>query len=176
MTNKQEKILTTALELFATHGFNAVSTNRISKEAKVSEGLIFRHFSNKKGLLDAILNQAFERATHLYADIIVEEDPQKVIHRAITLPFGVKESEYHFWRLQFKLKWELNLSGKDKVQPLIEKLAWAFNELHYLEPYKEAQVLEHIIESISAGVLQDGIETQIALKNFLLAKYKVYNF
>ena len=54
MTNKKEKILLTALELFANEGFKSVTTSKIAKEAGVSEGLIFRHFENKKGLLNAL--------------------------------------------------------------------------------------------------------------------------
>ncbi|PRX57175.1 TetR/AcrR family transcriptional regulator [Flagellimonas meridianipacifica] len=173
MTDKQEKILNAALELFAIHGYNAVSTSKIAKEANVSEGLIFRHFGNKKGLLDAILNQAYERATLLYSHIVSEEDPKKTIRETITLPFRLKESEYHFWKLQFKLKWELEISGADKVRPLLEKMAWAFEELNYKEPCKEAQTLHHIGESILGGILRDGIETQIPLKDFLLKKYDV---
>ncbi|WP_435624294.1 TetR/AcrR family transcriptional regulator [Flagellimonas sp.] len=173
MTDKQENILKTALELFATHGFHAISTNKIAKEANVSEGLIFRHFGSKKGLLEAILNQAYERAAILYSHIISEENPKKAIRETITLPFRLEESEYHFWKLQFKLKWELEISGKDKVQPLLDKMAWAFGKLNYKDPYKEALVLQHIAESTLAGILRDGMETQISLREFLLDKYKV---
>lgn len=173
MTDKKENILQAALELFATNGYNAVSTSKIAKEAKVSEGLIFRHFQNKKSLVDAILHQAYERAAQLYSHIILEEDPKKAVHKAIVLPFQVNESEYHFWKLLFKLKWELEISGQEKMQPLTEKLAWAFGELNYPEPFKEAQVLQHIIESISGGIIKDGLETQVPLRDFLLEKYKV---
>ncbi|MEO0902330.1 MAG: helix-turn-helix domain-containing protein [Bacteroidota bacterium] len=173
MTDKQESILNVALELFAVHGYTAVSTSKIAKEAKVSEGLIFRHFGNKKGLLDAILNQAYERVTVLYSHIISEEDPKKAILNTIILPFEIQESEYHYWKLQFKLKWELEISSKEKVQPLIEKMAWAFEKLEYEDPYKEAQILQHIGENILAGILREGLETQIPLKDFLLKKYNV---
>ncbi|MEM9362970.1 MAG: helix-turn-helix domain-containing protein [Bacteroidota bacterium] len=173
MTDKQESILNVALELFAIHGYTAVSTSKIAKEAGVSEGLIFRHFGNKKGLLDAILNQAYERVTALYSHIIYEENPKTVIRNSITLPFKLEESEYHFWKLQFKLKWELEISSKEKVQPLIEKMAWAFGELKYEDPYNEAQILQHVGESILAGILREGLETQIPLKDFLLKKYNV---
>ena len=44
MTNKQQKILSSALKLFAKQGFDATSTRSIAQDAGVSEGLIFRHF------------------------------------------------------------------------------------------------------------------------------------
>ena len=173
MTDRQEKILNSALELFATSGYNAVSTSKIAKEAEVSEGLIFRHFKNKQGLLDAVLNQADEKATLLYEHIVTEKEPDQVLSKTITLPFRVDESEYHFWKLQFKLKWELEISGQERRQGLDERLRWAFQELGYKEPEREAQLLQHIMESISGGILKDGYESQEPLKAFLLNKYKV---
>ena len=120
--NKKEKILSSALELFANYGYNGVSTNKIAKEAGVSEGLIFRHFKNKEGLLNDILQLAFEKAANIYEHIIVEEDPKQVLRKTIIMPFQVEKSEYDFWKLQFKLKWELEISGQEKMQPLLDKL------------------------------------------------------
>jgi len=173
MTDKKEQILNAALALFAAEGYKAVSTNKIAKKAKVSEGLIFRHFENKQGLLDAILGQAVDRTKVLFAPIIAESDPKKVIERGIRLPFTIDESEYPFWKLQFKLKWEIEYSGAEKMRPFIEKLAWAFTELGLKEPQKEAEILNHIIESISGGILKDGLESQKPLMGFLLKKYSL---
>jgi len=47
MTEKQERILETALSLFAKDGFSATSTSKVARDAGVSEGLMFRHFENK---------------------------------------------------------------------------------------------------------------------------------
>ena len=72
MTDKKEQILIAALELFAEEGYNAISTSKIAKRAKVSEGLIFRHFDNKKGLLDALILEATEKANTLFAPILLQ--------------------------------------------------------------------------------------------------------
>lgn len=47
------RILEAALALFAAEGVS-VPTSRIAKEAGVSEGLIFHHYGNKRGLLAAV--------------------------------------------------------------------------------------------------------------------------
>ncbi|MEM1258414.1 MAG: helix-turn-helix domain-containing protein [Bacteroidota bacterium] len=173
MTEKQNNILTTALELFANEGYTAVSTNKIAKHAGVSEGLIFRHYKNKQGLLDAIMEQAFEKVTLLYAHILMEQDPMEILRKAIVLPFEVDESEYHFWKLQFKLKWELEISGREKMQPFIDRLEWAFQELGYQEAKNEAELLNHALEGIAGGIIKQGFETQEPLKTFLLRKYNI---
>lgn len=173
MTDKKEKILHAALELFANDGYNAVSTSRIAKQAGVSEGLIFRHFGNKKGLLQAIMEDVEARIGQLLAPVIFEEEPKKVIRKIIELPFSIDPSEYDYWRLQFKLKWEQEYNNPNKMKPLIDKLAWAFAELGYEEPEKEAVLLNQVIDSISTEILRDGKALQEAFKAFLLKKYEV---
>ena len=42
MTEKQEQILKTALQLFAEKGYDGTSTAKVAKAAGVSEGLIFQ--------------------------------------------------------------------------------------------------------------------------------------
>ena len=59
MTDKQQQILHCALELFSTEGYKGTSTSKIANKAGVSEGLIFRHFKNKDGLLQAIIDNGF---------------------------------------------------------------------------------------------------------------------
>ena len=173
MTDKKEKILTAALFLFANDGYNGVSTSKIAKEAEVSEGLIFKHFENKKGLLDAIMIQAKERLSKLMAPVISETNPKQVLQLAIALPFSVPHEEHSFWKLQFKLKWEQEYSTREKIQPLIDKLIWAFSKLDYKEAKKEAELLHHIIDSISLGILQEGPDSQSFLKDFLIKKYNL---
>lgn len=173
MTDRKDRILSVALELFAKDGFSSVSTSKIAKRAKVSEGLIFRHFESKKGLLDAIVEQARERTITLFAPIILQADPSKAIQMAISLPFEITEEEYPFWRLQFKLKWELDQESDNKMEPLTNKLGWAFAQLKYKSPKKEAEVLVHIIEGISTAILREGREAQKPLKQFLIKKYKL---
>jgi len=59
------------------------------------------------------------------------------------------------------------------MKPLFEKLTWAFETLNYQEPKKEAEVLIHIVESVSGGILKEGLQSQLNLKNFLSPKYKI---
>ena len=173
MTDKKENILSAALELFAGDGYNATSTSRIAKKAGVSEGLIFRHFGSKKGLLQAIMEDVEARIGQLLAPVIFEDDPKKAIRKLILLPFSIDPSEYDYWKLQFKLKWEEEYNNPNKMKPLIDKLAWAFKELGYKDPEQEAALLNQIIDAISTEILRDGVKTQEAFKAFLLEKYGV---
>jgi len=171
MTDKKQKILEVALELFANEGFASTATSKISKKARVSEGLIFRHFENKNGLLASIMNNVEQRIGLLFIPIIECSDPKQVIDMAISLPFTIKKTEYNFWRLQFKLKWESAYNNPEKMQPLLDKLAWAFNQLGYELPKLEAQFLVQNMEAVSTEILKGNLKRKNKYKSFLLSKY-----
>ncbi len=173
MTERQQRILDVALELFANNGYDATSTYMIAKKANVSESLIFRHFKNKQGLLDAILTQADHRIKELVLPIIQSEDPQEVIKMAINLPYTVDEADYYFWRLQFILKWEKAYNNPNKMNFFIEKLKWAFQELEFKNPAYEARLLNQIVDGLAIDILQNGLNNAMDLKPFLLAKYNL---
>ena len=160
MTEKQENILNAALDLFAKEGFKATSTSKVAKLAGVSEGLIFRHFGNKEGLLEAILQKGEEKVRELFADIVLETDPKAVIRKTFEIGQRMNENEAdaHFWKLQYKIKWELELYGEHKVEPLERALTAAFEKLGYEEPLMEARTLMFTF---------DGMTTRMYLqKNF----------
>ena len=171
LTDKKESILNAALELFATEGYSSVSTSRIAKAAGVSEGLIFRHFGNKKGLLDAIVEDAEKRLNEAFAQVMFESNPREVIRKTLMLPYQIGKEKHNFWKLQFKLKWEAGYNKPEKMKPVTDKLTWAFSELKYDNPAHEAQLLNQIIEAISIGILRDGHSDQESYLSFLLGKY-----
>ena len=173
MTEKQEKILKAALELFALEGFKATSTSKIAKRAGVSEGLIFRHFENKEGLLEAIIKEGEERAKILFADIVLETDPREVIRKTLDFGSKLKEDEADFWKLQYKIKWEMEIYGEYKMEPLQRALADAFSKLGYENAYMEAlSLLIHIDGLATRFYLQKSFDLD-AMVEFMKSKYNV---
>ncbi|MEM9820084.1 MAG: helix-turn-helix domain-containing protein [Bacteroidota bacterium] len=171
MTEKQEKILKSALKLFAEQGYNATSTSKIAKDAKVSEALIFRHFQSKEGLLEAVLAEGEKRLQLLYADILIEPNPKTLLRKTLEMPFDRSQSSYDFWRLQFKLKWELEYSSKEKLQPIEDALQQAFRKLNYPEPEMEAEYMVHFLEGLSTALIRNTLSDATRMKHFLLKKY-----
>ncbi|WP_299246608.1 TetR/AcrR family transcriptional regulator [uncultured Aquimarina sp.] len=173
MTEKQEKIINSALTLFAKEGYTATSTSKVAKHAGVSEGLIFRHFKNKEGLLQAILQQGEARIKELFIPILTSEDPKEVIRLTLEMPFSVTESEFEFWKLQFKLKWELEYNNPEKMQPLQQALMIAFQKLGYEIPELEAEFIIIFLEGISTAIIKDNMSDKLKFKDFLIQKYKL---
>ncbi len=173
MTEKQEKILTAALELFAQEGFKSTSTSKVAKKAGVSEGLIFRHFENKDGLLEAIIREGEERAKALFADIVLETDPKEVIRKTLELgkKTGFNRESDNFWKLQYKIKWELEQYGEHKMEPLQRALTDAFSKLGYDQPELEAQLLLINLDGLATRFyLQTNFDIE-PLISFIKSKY-----
>ena len=173
MTTKQENILEAALQLFATEGFHATSTSKVAKAAGVSEGLIFRHFGNKDGLLQAVISQGEASFTTLFAGVVMETDPKTMIRKALSIPFEVPESEYTFWKLQFSLKWELGYNATAKMEPLTVALTHAFTKLGYAKPALEAELLLHLLEGVGSAILKGALTDRAAIKQLMLERYEV---
>lgn len=173
MTDKKSKILDAALELFANEGYNATSTSKIAAKAKVSEGLIFKHFGNKQGLLDAIVKDGEKRVLSVFGPVLFDTNPKSVIRSFIEIPFEIPESEYDFWKLQHKIKWENAYDAREKMKPILDKLTWAFEQLNYKQPDKEAFLLNQIIESFGVSKLRDGMDLDKSDIDFLIQKYKL---
>lgn len=171
MSDKKQKILSSALELFAREGYNATSTSKIAKASGVSEGLIFRHFESKKGLLDAIYAEMQGHLQKVLAPLLFENDPKEVIRKYIQLPGSIPQKDYTFWKLQYILKWQPEYHNPDKLKPVIEKLKWAFQELGYTEPEMETQHLLMIIDQVGKAYLLNEIADKKAHERFLLNKY-----
>jgi AcrR family transcriptional regulator len=54
-THKQQKIVETAIKIFAEKGYANTSTSEIAKAAGVAEGTIFRHYGTKDNLLLSVI-------------------------------------------------------------------------------------------------------------------------
>ena len=173
MTDKKEKILNAALELFAKEGFSATSTSKIAKRAGVSEGLIFRHFENKEGLLQAILKEGEERAKEVFSEVVFESEPKKIIEKAIKMGGKmIKNSEdADFWKLQYKIKWEIEKYDEVKMEPLELTLTNAFEKLGYHNPRLEARLLLVNMDGLATRFfLQEGFNLKEMIE-FLHQKY-----
>ncbi len=173
MTEKKEKILDSALRLFASEGYQGTSTARLARDADVSEGLIFRHFGSKEGLLNAIIEMGTNRAMQYFAPCIIETDPKKVIKNTLELPFKVSNEDREFWKLQMAIKVQARNYPDKTMEPLIQSLTNAFMELKYKDPKGEAKLLLLLMEGISMSIIKGNLLNEDKFRKFLLKKYEV---
>ena len=60
LTEKQKKVLQASLELFASQGFEATTSQQLAKRAGVSVGSVYHTFPTKQAILVAVLAPIFE--------------------------------------------------------------------------------------------------------------------
>lgn len=173
MTEKQENILKAALTLFAEQGYAATSTSKVAKAAGVSEGLIFRHFGNKEGLLNAIMEQAKESAFKAYAPLLAKSDPKEMLRGLLSLVFTMEEKEQPLWRLVYALKWQTETYDHSVSAPIRTVLIDAFVKLGYENPNAEAELVLVLLDGIALAVLLRKPKNLEAVKTSLLAKYNL---
>jgi len=173
MTEKKEKILSHALQLFAENGFNATSTSKIAKLAGVSEGLIFRHFSNKEGLLLAIMELGNEKAADLFSVIHASDDPKSQLKAVLSIPFEIEPTEYAFWKLMYSLKWQAKEYDASMSSELKKVITNIFKKLNYKNSEEEAELLLMLFDGIASSILLKKVENSEKLKNMILKKYQL---
>jgi AcrR family transcriptional regulator len=176
MTQKKDQILHTALKLFANEGYQNTSTSKIACTAGVSEGLIFKHFQSKEGLLSAVINLANEDIKAFVTRIEQQDDPKKVIEAVFDFPLLVNANR-EFWKLQFSLIYQCPHKKQyhekhELMETVKDKLRQAFTDLDYKNPEMETQLLMNIIKSLSQANTnsENGCKQQYI--NFIKQKYE----
>ncbi|PCJ64779.1 MAG: hypothetical protein COA58_10920 [Bacteroidetes bacterium] len=173
MTEKQKAILDSALKLFASKGFDAVPTSAIAKEAGVSEGLIFRHFENKAGLLNALMQVGKEKLQEEMEALSQINKAEDKIVAIMEMPFHIDEEDYPFWRLVYSLKWQNEYYDDEMGKPMRDILIEALTELKYRDPEAEADLILAYLDGFATTVLLKGdIVDKDRLLQTLRKKYK----
>lgn len=68
MKDTKERILLTALRLFAKDGYEAVSVSDIARELDVTKGALYRHYRSKRDIFESILERMERRDAEQAAD------------------------------------------------------------------------------------------------------------
>ena len=179
MTIKSDNILNVALKLFANQGYVNTSTSKIAKTAGVSEGLIFRHFGNKEGLLDAIISIGTSSFDQYLEQMQAETNPKKVITQIIEFPLNIIKENPDYWQLTSSLKFQTpQIASKyhnpemiNKVEYILEK---AFTELNHPNPKMETKFLFISIMGLGNIIKQFHNEKEInELINYIKSKYNI---
>jgi len=78
-TSKQQKILETAITMFAEKGYANTSTSEIAKMAGVAEGTIFRYYGTKENLLRSVVLPFLKESIPMLAtEFLNEIKPQNI--------------------------------------------------------------------------------------------------
>ena len=183
MTNK-ETILQAALVLFAEQGYDRTPTSQIARQAGVSEGLIFRHYTNKAGLLEAIIGQGMAQiadSMQPYEDAGI--GPLEAIALHIERSFRLVQAHETFWRLAHRVRFQAAVQALADRQLeevnsfIVRHLAEHFQKAGAADPATEALLLFALIDGITLHYLAEPAEYPLAtVQQSLIEKYRHGHF
>ena len=167
MSDTKEKILLTALRLFARDGYEAVSVSAIAGELGMTKGALYKHYKNKRDIFDHIVARMFQVDAERSRQYEVPEeqfDQSPAAYEDVSL-----ENIRRFTLAQFAFWTE-------------DEFASDFRKMLTLEQYRSAEMaelyssclvagpvayMEDIFrEMISSGILNDADPKQLALEFF----------
>ena len=136
MADTKEKILLTALRLFARDGYEAVSVRTIAEELGMTKGALYKHYKNKRDIFDSIV----ERMIQIDAERAGEY--QMPVEKYDTMPDAYAnvsvQSIQTYTIEQFKFWTE-------------DDFASHFRRMLTLEQYRSAEMAELYSQCIIAG-------------------------
>lgn len=148
----KDRILKAALKLFSNHGFDAVSTGDIAKQAGTSQSVVMYHFTTKDELWRAAVRYLFDQIDiRQKFDNSMYKDLDPLSRLRILLRGFVLTSAHHpeLGRIIFRE----GTSGGERLTWLVEELARA-----------NYQVFDEIFtESIAANLVKDYPPTMLTL-------------
>ena len=133
-----QRIIASASNLIAQHGYNAVTTRAIASQAQVNEVTIFRHYPKKHDLNLAVMKSGLQQLHfrgELLAEIAEASDGRQALLRTLDLITDTLTAKPEIVRLlQFgalELSTEFNPLARRHLNELVEMAA------HYLDPWLE---------------------------------------
>jgi AcrR family transcriptional regulator len=100
----RERILQSALRLFAGRGFATTTVRMIAEEAGVSQGLLYNYYDGKQGLLRAVFERGLEEVREDLAAATSAASPREGLALLVRAAFETLRSSPDFWRLSYQLR------------------------------------------------------------------------
>lgn len=136
MSDTREKILMTALRLFARDGYEAVSVSTIAGELGMTKGALYKHYKNKRDIFDNIVERMYqidEKRAEKYGVLQVKYEIQPKAYKNQSI-----EKIMDFTIAQF-LFWTEDVFASD------------FRKMLTLEQYRNTEMAELYSQCIVAG-------------------------
>ena len=102
MVDTKEKILLTALRLFARDGYEAVSVSAIAGELGMTKGALYKHYKNKRDIFDSIVERMYQMDAERAKKYEVPEEtfgktPLAYYKASIDKIKVFSEAQFNFW-------------------------------------------------------------------------------
>ena len=172
-----QKIMQSALELFATHGFDATSISQIADHAGISKGLIYNYFDSKEQLLKALV-QSIDREEEKIIVEVVDPDPSRMLEKIFVYFFREMRENEEQWKLIAALtlqagKFEfIQQKASEKIEKFCEILEGLLRSIGIDRPRREAKLIAAIFDGVGFQAMVIGKKYPLdEMEKFLIDKY-----
>ena len=170
---KRNAILEAALHLFSEMGYTGTSTRMIATKAAVSEGLIFRHFKNKEGLLNVLLADAEKEIASLYEPVLALKHPKVFLKQVLSIPFQIKGNKKMLWRFLYTHQWFEPHIHELILQPLFTRVFDSFKTTGVSDPKSETESFLIFYEGLISNMLLKKNFNAFPVAEYILEKYSL---
>lgn len=147
-----DRILKTAIKLFAAKGYDGVSVDEVVKAAKVNKRMVYHYYGDKAGLYAAVLAKVYSRLAEVEADVFRDKPSvATALEGIVRAYFQFLQTTPEFVSL---LLWE-NLQGGAHLKNLGEALS-------------KAPILEALSKVIEEGITTRQIRADIDRRHLLI--------
>ncbi|MCJ7689911.1 MAG: TetR/AcrR family transcriptional regulator [Clostridiaceae bacterium] len=158
---KQERILQAAIKEFSNKGFEKASTNEIVKQAKISKGILFHYFQNKKKLFLFVYDYCLELlGDDIFNKIDVEEGDIFIQLRKIT---SIKMELAHKYPEIFKFIGVATVEECNEVKIEIKERQKKISESSYSK----------VFNNIDKSKFRDGVDVSRAI-NIIMWTFEAF--
>lgn len=170
---RREQIIETAVELFSKNGFSGTTTKKIAEAAGISEAIIFRHFSSKDELYQAILHsKVCEGGEHQFpwegnSELLAameRNDDLEVFYQLAVRALEKHQADQDFMRLVFYSALEDHKMARDFVRDFISRLYDFIGS--YIEKRQKAGAMRRLNPRIAVRAFM-GMLIHHSLNNIL---------
>lgn len=138
MSTTKEKILSTALRLFAKDGYEAVSVSMIAGALGMTKGALYKHYANKRDIFDQIVARMEQRDAQRAVQFELPEGtlpqmPEKYRSTSISRLLEYSKAQFLYWTQ--------------------DEFASAFRRMLTLEQYRSEEMNDLYQQYLAAGPL-----------------------
>ena len=173
------KIVETALELFAQHGYEATSVRMIAHAAGVAQGLLYNYFASKEILLATIVQQSMADVRASFVSAEDQTDAHGQIERLIRVAFATIRRKRTFWKLIYGVRMQgavvaslgdVYIAGSAEIRATIERYC---RTAGLPRPEIEGAILFALIDGVAQHYVLDPENYPLdAVTETLVARYK----
>jgi AcrR family transcriptional regulator len=176
-TNQRERIVKTALKLFADRGYASTPVSLIARKAKVSQGLMYNFFKSKDELLMEIMSRGFEDIKRSMQPYTGKIKPRDAIAAHVRQTFLIIDKHKEFWRLLHTIRLQgevakaMRITFGEIVRQVTRTFRDVFAQLGFRKPDLEAMLFLSQIDGLVILYLQDPATPIKQLSEQLIHRY-----